>query len=125
MWLIALLSLAAVAVGMALWWPAPPGADPVKVLAPAATAPVSAAPPVSLPPPLEEPPEAALPVIQVPADTKGKDPLTAAVQGARERPQPPPPPGVATAKTLEEAFAAMRAARAGAPQAGVSPFGSR
>lgn len=52
--------------------------------------------------------------------------FVAAIEAARQAPQPPPPPGVANARSLPEAFEAMRAAQ-GEPRsasAGVSPFGA-
>jgi hypothetical protein len=44
-----------------------------------------------------------------------------AVRAARERPQPPPPAGIATAKSLPEAFAAMQAAQREAERANPPP----
>lgn len=62
------------------------------------------------------------------APAAGGDPaalFVAAIQAASQVPQPLPPPGVANARSLPEAFEAMRAAQ-GEPRsatAGVSPFG--
>jgi len=126
--LLAGLLAAGLGVAVVLWWPAPvaeglpqPAAavKPMPAAVPAAPAPVA--------PVAQQPDPPAMPQLRVPAGARGQDPLAAALQAAREAPQPPPPPAIATARTLEEAFAAMQAAQGGAPAvpAGTSPFAAR
>lgn len=123
-------ALGLLAVAWALWpqpQPVPPGVVLVR--------------PAEAPPALPALAPSATPVAATPAAGVGGVPATpgvnappadpaalfvAAIEAARQAPQPPPPPGVANARSLPEAFEAMRAAQ-GEPRsasAGVSPFGA-
>lgn len=123
-----LLLLAGLGVGAAYWWYGfrdDGVAAAVTVFEPAPSRAVPlAAEAAGLP---ERPIPAALPQLRVPPDAAGQDPLAAALKAAREVPLPPPPPEIATARSLEQAFAAMVAAQADAAvqAAGTSPFGAR
>lgn len=119
---------ACLGAAVALWWPAPLAEGPPQpaaaVKAVPAAVPAAPAPAV---PVAQQPDPPAMPQLRVPAGARGQDPLAAALQAAREAPQPPPPPAIATARTLEEAFAAMQAAQGNVPAvpAGTSPFAAR
>jgi hypothetical protein len=98
---------------------APPGsatAPAVETRAPASASSVAAEPAVPAVPP---------------TSAEVHEMFLAAVRKAREAPRPPPPPGIARAKSFEEAFEAMRAAEPPPPAAPIdsaatqSPFGVR
>ncbi|HWI83032.1 hypothetical protein [Ramlibacter sp.] len=114
-------------VAVALWWPQSEEPAQPRPAAAVVPAPLPAPPVAAAPAAIPEPPDpAALPPLRVPAGATGQDPLAAALKAARELPQPPPPPAIATAKTLEQAFAALQAAQADtAVPAGTSPFAAR
>jgi hypothetical protein len=125
---------AAIGLGAALWLVRPDdrlrdaaqgvgaagsGRAPVGVSDPRATESSSAALPPSAPA-----------MSEAPSPTQVHQMFVAAVRKAQEAPQPPAPPGIARAKTFEEAFEAMRAAEPPpvSPTAGAevrNPFGAR
>ncbi len=128
------LAVAAALLGAALaalWWPEP-APQPVPQPVPAAGTPAAPVLPGALPPrPVPAPPvpsaaaDTTVPQVKMAPHGAGRDPLAAAVEAARAAPAAPPPPGIGQAASLEQAFAAMQAARGEAPPAAVaaSPFG--
>lgn len=124
--------LAVGAAAVAIWWPSPgeqaqPSPRQSAALAAPLPAPVVLASPLTTSTPTpQEPDPAALPQLRIPAAAAGQDPFVAALEAARQNPPPPPAPEIATAKSLEQAFAAMQAAQAeAAVPARTSPFAAR
>lgn len=126
----ALLMAAVVGAGLAIW-PSRPGAPPVEVSP-------SRAASASLPTPSPATsavsstlavaaPAAAASVAAADTTPGGADPhllFMQAIQAARDAPPPPAPPAIAQARSLPEAFAAMRAAQQDVPpgSAALNPF---